>query len=275
MHLFVRSIFLFCMFFGFSQVLVAEESEHEIFEAIRQYFQVRIKLSPPSAIPSAFARANTEREDKLKDIEKIILQDRDAISARNEYGRTPLHEAAIHTKFFGFSSLLHLLLHHGADVHARDNLGMTVLHVAIGDMVVKVLLSHGADVNVGNNKGETPLYRQIKSSIDASTVEVDVDVIVALIKNGGKVDTKLSGQKADVLYILSFGDQVSKGNLEIYHTRSAEEIVEMLQQIRQLVKNEVPNELSKDVLKSLDARIAEEKRKGSGGSGGTCSKGFE
>ena len=273
MRLFSKSIFLFYVFFGFPQMSIAEDSEHEIFEALEHYFSIRMSLEPSVSVTSAYEKLLMERDNGIKRIERIILEDKDAINARNKYGSTLLHEVTFKSSSLpGGSQLVVVLLNHGADVHARDNLGRTPLHLVGWGGVVEILLSYGADVNARNNKRETPLYTNIKHSINTSTVEIAVEEVSTLMENGGKVGTKLLGQKLD---ILSFGDQVSKGELEIYYTSSAEEIVKMLKQIRQLVKNETPSHLSEDILKALDARIAEKKREGSGGSGGTCSKGFE
>lgn len=67
------------------------------------------------------------------------------VNARNDRGVTPLHIAAAG----GDLAVVELLLQHGADVNATSNIGTTPLYNATQfggkEAVARVLLMHGAD----------------------------------------------------------------------------------------------------------------------------------
>lgn len=73
-------------------------------------------------------------------------------STRKGDGRTPLF-------FTRHPATARWLIEHGADVHARDNQGITPLHHHAGfnRETVEILLDAGADINEKSNSGYTPL----------------------------------------------------------------------------------------------------------------------
>lgn len=60
------------------------------------------------------------------------------------------------------------LLHHKADVNARDIMGRTALHLAVSTGTAKLLLENGSDVNARNDWNETALHLAVRSK--ASTM---------------------------------------------------------------------------------------------------------
>jgi len=77
-----------------------------------------------------------------------------------EYGRAPLHEAALDGKL----DMVRLLVRAGARVNIADTEGMTPLHHAVlGENptaalpVISYLLAHGARINARTTEGRTPL----------------------------------------------------------------------------------------------------------------------
>lgn len=87
----------------------------------------------------------------------MTLLDRGAdIEARNKFGDTPLHLAALNSN----STAVVYLLHKGANINIRNKANLTPLHVAAtkdSPEVVKELLNAGADINKWDEKGVTPL----------------------------------------------------------------------------------------------------------------------
>ena len=87
---------------------------------------------------------------------ELLLTHKADIRAKDNAGRTPLHEAIL----TGDKDVVELLLAHKANINAKDKEGGTPLHWAVGHgniVVVRLLLAHKPDVNVRDNKGRTPL----------------------------------------------------------------------------------------------------------------------
>ena len=77
------------------------------------------------------------------------------VMARDEYGGTPLHDAASD----GPSESIQALLEAGADVMASDIYGDTPLHLAAANGTpenIQALLEAGADPKAINDSGKTP-----------------------------------------------------------------------------------------------------------------------
>lgn len=94
-------------------------------------------------------------------------------------GLTPLHRAA----YYGLTDLVKLLLAHGADVHATEEVGWTPLHYAAAmshPEIVELLLTEGADIDAKDNGGDTPL--------DAVLLGHDKKTADLLRKHGGKTN---------------------------------------------------------------------------------------
>ena len=78
-------------------------------------------------------------------------------SAADQYGTTPLHEAASR----GRRALIQLLLDAGANPDAADWVDSTPLHAAViygNEKIVSLLLAAGANPNASNQHGSTPLH---------------------------------------------------------------------------------------------------------------------
>ena len=78
------------------------------------------------------------------------------VNAKDEEGLTPLHLAAS----WGHKEVAELLIDNGADVNAKDIDGWTPLRKAAWHgrkEIVELLIANGADVNATTNRGTTPL----------------------------------------------------------------------------------------------------------------------
>ncbi len=97
-----------------------------------------------------------------------LLEEGISVNITNDYGRTPLMNAAWHDQV----EVIKFLITNGADVNIQNAEGMTALMTAAGggnwDMhgdiipsgnieAIQVLLENGADPNIKNNDGYTAL----------------------------------------------------------------------------------------------------------------------
>ncbi|XP_043714217.1 stage V sporulation protein K-like [Telopea speciosissima] len=100
------------------------------------------------------------RPRNLVGLKKKLEENPDIVNDINNDGETPLHTAAKN----GCNEVARFLLLHGASVAAKDNKGVTPLHLAVlysqkaGDcLIVRTLLDYNADCNVEDNDGRSPL----------------------------------------------------------------------------------------------------------------------
>lgn len=127
-----------------------------------------------------------------------------SVEARDDYGRTPLHWAAIH----GTPGIIAAILDAGAPVEPLDVKGQTPLHSAArGERPsnISALLDAGSAIDVRNESGETPLHlaaRHATSSEIAMLLGAGADVDV---RNGsGETPLHLAAQsgQADAIKAL-------------------------------------------------------------------------
>lgn len=108
---------------------------------------------------SPYRRKNLLQAVKTGDVEEVksLLSLGSDVNARYDAAMTPLYWAAQE----GQTTIVQLLLDHGADVNGSDLLsGWTALHMAAmygHDSVVELLLNGGANIDATANEGETAL----------------------------------------------------------------------------------------------------------------------
>jgi ankyrin repeat protein len=89
----------------------------------------------------------------------------------DEYGRTPMHYAALS----GNGGEIHRLFLEGADPNAQDDNGFTPLHFAAQQnsvVATEALLSIGAQMEIKDAYGNTPLFKAVFSCTGSGSVIV-------------------------------------------------------------------------------------------------------
>ena len=156
-------------------------------------------------------------EDNQADLVNILLKHGASVETPNEAGVTPLHVAvahanepaavalleggaslatvdsdgdtALHHAAFSQTNqadLVNMLLKHGVSVEARNNVGATPLHAAIGhanEPAVVALLSRGASLTAVDSDGNTALHHAAFSKNNQA------DFVNILLKHGASVET--------------------------------------------------------------------------------------
>jgi len=106
------------------------------------------------------------------DIVELFLKYGAKIDAKNDMGLTPLHLAAMDCRV----DVVRALLERGANPNDRNNLGNTPLHEAGCGEAAELLIRYGADINAVNNYGDTPLDVAVRNN--------RCDVVEVLVKHG-------------------------------------------------------------------------------------------
>jgi ankyrin repeat protein len=102
--------------------------------------------------------ANFYCQNKSKIVYKLIKHGAVVNTAGNN-GVTPLHRAVFNPHFV---DIVRILIANGADVHAKDNKGNSVLHYTKDRETAIMLCEQGVKINCTNKEGLTVLEYQIK-----------------------------------------------------------------------------------------------------------------
>jgi hypothetical protein len=108
------------------------------------------------------SRGQYDTQERGVGVVHLLLERGANVDAQDKGHITPLHLAS----YYGKLEIVRVLLHHGASVNTKGNLGQTSSHLALdgnrsckdGVGIVRLLLQHGADMNAQDGNGDTPLH---------------------------------------------------------------------------------------------------------------------
>lgn len=141
--------------------------------------------------------------DDLLRVKRILQANPSLIHGKDEYEFSVMH-AAVATDN---EELVEYLIRQGADVRAKNDEGITPLHIALYPEIASLLIRHGADVNAAANDGSTPLHAQVSDG------EERLDVVEALLRHGADKSRK---------------DRSGQTPIDIARSREEQEMAELL-----------------------------------------------
>lgn len=145
-------------------------------------------LRPPKQYPYSPTYLEVAAQSQSVDAVRVFLDAGFPVNEVGARGTTPLMQAVkvrnpLHN---GYPvAVIAELLARGADIHARDDKGMTALHFAAWEnfaVAADLLLTHGTDVNVTTTKGETPLFYAVQAR---QKLPASVEGLIRLLLDAG------------------------------------------------------------------------------------------
>jgi uncharacterized protein len=116
---------------------------------------------------------------KFARVEQLLKLDPSSINAGDKYGFTALH-GVVGEHYFEMASLL---ITKGANVNAKNDEGVTPLHLAAYPEMAEILVASGANLEARDASGNTPLHL-------ATEHPEMLDVVEKLVELGADVSAK-------------------------------------------------------------------------------------
>jgi uncharacterized protein len=208
-----------------NQWLENERNECQDAQCIKKAYEIRIKelglssygivIFRPSIQSTPYSEDNSKllkaaKKGSLEDVKTLLEKGAD-LHAKDQNGLTVL----VYAVLSGNVELVKHLVNRGAGVNARDEDGSTALMVAsrLGNVDVMTLLAdHGADVNVKGNDGKTALM--------AAAAKGHLEAVRFLLKRGADVHV----EAANGYTARQFADEEdNEGIVRLLESHGAEE----------------------------------------------------
>jgi hypothetical protein len=181
------------------------KEQFEAAEALRQAAQsgdgerVRSLLEAGAPVNASRDGLDTPLHEAANAAVAELLLDWGAnITARNRLGATPLHFAV----GSGRVDVVKLLLRRGADPNAVNEFGTPLHYAGISgnatDELIRLLLAAGADLEKTDSKGDTPLHRAIRWNRDIERVRL-------LVEHGADLNARRRDGQTPYQYARRFG----------------------------------------------------------------------
>ncbi|MCK7555018.1 ankyrin repeat domain-containing protein [Chitinophaga sedimenti] len=113
-------------------------------------------------------------------VKTILTAQPELLKEKDEYEFSIMHAAALAED----PQLITYLAGLGADVNAKNDEGLTPLHIVLYPEVAETLIKLGADVNAKSMDDETPLHIQVAEG------EQQYDMVKLLLQHGANKNAK-------------------------------------------------------------------------------------
>uniref|UniRef100_UPI00398F58C5 ankyrin repeat domain-containing protein 49 n=1 Tax=Pristiophorus japonicus TaxID=55135 RepID=UPI00398F58C5 len=142
-----------------------EEEEEAESDAYFKKKEIEFENDPASLLLWA------SEKNQVSIVSRLLSENPSLVNVKDDDHYTPLHRAA----YSGHIEVVHKLITHGADVHARTVDGWTPLHSACkwnNAVIASFLLQHEADINAQTNGLQTALHLASGSKGTKETIEL-------------------------------------------------------------------------------------------------------